>query len=164
MFCQSRFKEGLNSYILLRKWLCLSDTKPLFLYDKLCWRSYFAPQLHIFGKRDNGDLYRIFMRSQNSCFDKLYPFSFSGRVESHIDAPFSWLILFKQILLVGKFIIKLWSISVLRCIFSSLILYFNLTIHLYRCYIRLFVLNVVLSKIRWCFLNFIFLFSQYQRK
>ena len=111
--------------VILRKWLCLNVIKPPFLLDKLCWRSYFAPQLHIFGKHDNGHLYRIFTRSQNSFFDRLYPFSFSGRVDSHVDAHFSWLILFKQILLVGKSIIKLWSLSVLRCNFSSLILYFD---------------------------------------
>ena len=52
--------------VILRKWLCLNVIKPPFLLDKLCWRSYFAPQLHIFGKHDNGHLYRIFTRSQNS--------------------------------------------------------------------------------------------------
>ena len=58
--------------VMLLKWLCLNATKPPFLHDKLCWRSYFAPQLHIIGKRDNGHPYHIFMRSQNFCFDKLF--------------------------------------------------------------------------------------------
>ena len=104
---------------------CLYKRKPPFLHEKLCWKSYFALQLHIFGKRENGHPYRIFTRSQNSSLDKLHYSSFSGRVDSHVDAPFSWLILFKRILLVGNSIIKLWSLSVLRCNFSSLILYFN---------------------------------------
>ena len=51
--------------------------------------------------------YCIFMRSQISCFDKLYPSSFSGRVDSHVGARFSRLISFKRILLVSKSIIKL---------------------------------------------------------
>ena len=36
--------------------------------------------------------YCIFTRSQISCFDKLYPSPFSGRVDSHVDVPFSRLI------------------------------------------------------------------------
>ena len=109
--------------VKLRKWLCLHVIKPHFLHDKLCWRSYFAPQLHIFVKLDNDHPYRIFARSQNSYFDKLYHSCFSNRVDSHVDAPFSLLNLFKQILLVGKSIIKLWSFSVLRCNFYFLISY-----------------------------------------
>ena len=111
--------------VMLRKCLCLNVREPPFLYNKLCWRSYSARQLHIFGTRDSGHQYRIFTRSQNSCFKKQYPSSFSGRADSHIDAPFSLLNLFKRIFLVGKFIIKLSSLSVLRCNFSFLILYFN---------------------------------------
>ena len=89
------------------------------------WRSYFAPQLHIFGKRDNGSPHHTFKRFQNFCFSTLYPFSFRCRVDSYVDAPFPWLILFKQILLVSKSIIKLQSLTVLRCNFSFLILYFK---------------------------------------
>ena len=33
--------------ITLHKWLCLNETKPPYLQDKLCWRSYFTLQLHI---------------------------------------------------------------------------------------------------------------------
>ena len=79
---------------------CVSDyvlMKQTFLHVKLCWRSYVATQLHIFGKRDNGLRYRIFTRSQNSCFDKQHSSSFTGRVDSHADAPFSWLITFKWV-------------------------------------------------------------------
>ena len=49
--------------IMLHKWLCLNVTKPPFLHDKLCWRLYFAQQLHIFGKLGNGHPYHIFTRS-----------------------------------------------------------------------------------------------------
>ena len=84
--------------VMLRKWLCHNVTKRPFLHDKLCWRSYFALQPHIFGECDNGDPYRIFTRSPNSWFYKLYPSSFSGRVDSHVDTPLSWLILFKRII------------------------------------------------------------------
>ena len=110
--------------VVLLKWLCLNETKLLFLHDKLCWRSLFASQLHIFGKQNNGHPYCIFRRSQNFCFDKLYLSFFSGRVDNHVDAPFTWLISFKQILLVDKSISKLWGLSVLRCSFF-LILFFN---------------------------------------
>ena len=65
------------SISMLRKWLFLNETRPPFLHIKLCWRSYFSSELHVFGKRDNGHPYRIFTRSQNSCFDKLYPFLLS---------------------------------------------------------------------------------------
>ena len=35
----------------------------IFLHDRLCWWSYFPPRLHLFGKQDNGERYRIFTRS-----------------------------------------------------------------------------------------------------
>ena len=44
---------------MLCKWLCFNEIKPPFLQDKLCWRSHFAPQLHMFKNRDNGHPYRI---------------------------------------------------------------------------------------------------------
>ena len=79
-------KKGINSHVvtyfidqicILRKWLFLNETRPPFLHIKLCWRSYFSSEQHVFGKGDNGHPYRIFTRSQNSCFDKLYPFLLS---------------------------------------------------------------------------------------
>ena len=120
---ENYYNKQIGDSEMLFKWLlCLNIIKPPFLHDKLCWRSYFDLQLHISGKRDNGHPYR---RSKNSCFNELHPSSFSGRVNIHVDAPFTWLIFFKRMLLVGKSIVKLWSLSVLSCNFSFLILYFN---------------------------------------
>ena len=68
---------------MLRKWLCLNETKPPFLHDRLCWRLYFAKQLHMLGKRDKDHPECIFTRSQNSCFDKLRPSSFSHFSKIH---------------------------------------------------------------------------------
>ena len=123
--CMPYHSWSIRFAVLLRKWLCLNETKPPFLHDNLCWRLYFARQLHIFGKRDTGHSERVFTRSRNYCFNKLYPSSFSDRVHSYVDAVFSWLISFKRILLVGISVIKLWSLSVLRCSFSFLILFFS---------------------------------------
>ena len=100
--------------VMLRKWFCLNETKPPSYMincaeDRILLRkcTYFV---------------FIFTRSKLSCFDKLYPSYFTGRVASHEDASFSWLILFKRVLLVGKLIIKL---SVLSYNFSFLISFFS---------------------------------------
>ena len=63
----------------------------------------------ILGKCDNGHPYLIFLRFQNSCFDKLYPY-------------------FLVVELIATYMhphFKLWCLSVLLCNFSFLILYFN---------------------------------------
>ena len=108
--------------VMLRKWLGLNEAKPPVLHDKLCRRLYFANQLHMFGKRDKGHPEYIFTRSQNSFFGKLCPSSFSDRVHIHVDVPFSCLMLFKRILLVGKSIIKVWSLSFFSFANSTLLI------------------------------------------
>ena len=156
------YNKQIGDSEMLFKWvLCLNIIKPPFLHDKLCWRSYFDLQLHISGKRDNGHPYR---RSKNSCFNELHPSSFSGRVNIHVDAPFTWLIFFKRMLLVGKSIIKLWSLSVLSCNFSFLILYFNFSNWSLMMLYLLVCSKCSLPKILWCFLNFGIPFYQYQQK
>ena len=42
------------------------------------------------GSRDNDQLYLNFTKSQNSFLFKQNPLSFSGNVDNHIDAYFSW--------------------------------------------------------------------------
>ena len=60
------------------------------MQDKACYTSYWAPQIHFAGSRDNSLLYFNFTKSQNSCLFKQYPSSFSVNVDSRIDAPFPW--------------------------------------------------------------------------
>ena len=50
--------------------------------------------IHILGVRDNGNLYLILTRSQNSYLLSMYPFSSIGKVDSHVEAPCSVLISF----------------------------------------------------------------------
>ena len=46
--------------------------------------------MHWVDSSDNEQLCLNFTKYQNSCLLKQYPSSFSGDVDNHFDAPFSW--------------------------------------------------------------------------
>ena len=91
-----------NWAVILRSLLWRFFTKPPFLQDKLCCKSYLAPQLHTDDNRDKRHRYLIFLRSQNLCFVSNYFSSLSSNGDSHADAPWCWLISFNLTLSAGQ--------------------------------------------------------------
>ena len=71
-----------------------SVMNPLFLHVRACSMLKLFLHIHVLGVRDNGNLYLILTRSQNSYLLSMYPFSSIGKVDSHVEAPCSVLISF----------------------------------------------------------------------
>ena len=64
------------------------------MHARACLMLKLFSHVHVLGVRDNGHPYLIKTRSQNSCLLSMYSSSLIGKVDSHVEAPYSVLISF----------------------------------------------------------------------
>lgn len=79
-----------NNAVIFFIWLCLSDLKPPFLYEKACWRSNFVPHSECEDGLNNDQLYCIRIKSQNKFLVRLWLSYFIDKVGTQLDAHCSW--------------------------------------------------------------------------
>ena len=112
--------------------------------------------MHWVGSRDYGPLYLNFIKSQNSFLFKQYPSHFSGNVDNHIDAPFSWCMLFSFSCSSDK---EFCNFYVFCRGFSTFIFFFSIFIFPCLHYKLYFVLTEDLLMVRLQLLSLAFIFS-----